>query len=113
MSADEVVVTFVAVVVGPGLWLAGLSQWRELPRGQRAVNAIAGTLAICGAVLFAVLRKMAASDVVHAPNYVFMYLMLGFAWIHESCAIALKNAVTMPTIAPHAAPPRIAKPATI
>src|SRR5262245_18131504 len=37
----------------------------------------------------------------------------GLTPIHESWAIALKNAVTMPTIAPHAAPPRTAKPAQI
>jgi hypothetical protein len=81
MSGDEVFVTFVAIAVGPALWVARLSQWRELPRGHGAVNAIAGTLAICGAILLGVLTRMAASDVVDSPTYVFMYLMLGFAWI--------------------------------
>ena len=81
MSDDEVFVTFVAIVVGPMLWVGRLSQWRDLPRADGAVRVTAATLVICGAILFGVLRTLAATDVVHAPAYIFMYLMLGVAWL--------------------------------
>ena len=81
MSEDEILVTLAAVAMGPVAWLAQVARWSKLPRGGGAVRAIAVVLAICTAILVGVLRTLAASDVIHAPAYIFMYAVLGLAWI--------------------------------
>jgi len=84
MSEDEVFVTVVAFVVGPVLWPIRLARWLQLRRSANAVRTVAAALTICAAILLGVLTKLAASDVVDAPVYIFMYFVLGLAWIRAS-----------------------------
>jgi hypothetical protein len=84
MSQDEVAVTVVAVLLGPVMWLTRLVRWRRVPGSAGAVVALGATLAVCAAILLDVLTKMAASDVVDAPEYIFMYAVLGLAWLRVS-----------------------------
>jgi hypothetical protein len=50
----------------------------EVVRGRPSrVIAIAGA---CGLLIFIVLKAGASSDVVHAPAYLLMYVMVGLAW---------------------------------
>src|SRR5690349_7880450 len=81
MSQDEGLVTFIALVVGPSLWMIRLERCSRIRRSAPAVAVLGGTLAICAAMLLGVLSTLAAADVVHAPPYVFMYFMTGLAWI--------------------------------
>ena len=87
MSEDELVVTAAAVVVGPVLWGAWLLQMSRLQtaQGRRVGPApIAIALAACAALVFGILKTAASLDVVDAPQYLFMYVVLGLAWARMS-----------------------------
>jgi hypothetical protein len=84
MSSDEVVITAAAVVLGPILWAVWLFQMAQLAviGGHRArVGTIAAALAFSALLIFVVLKAGASSDVVDAPAYLFMYVVLGLAWL--------------------------------
>jgi hypothetical protein len=87
LSPDELIVTVGAIVVGPILWIVWLvrmSRLQTLQRRRIGMGAIAGTLAACAVLVFAVLETVAAYDVVDAPQYQFMYLVLGLAWVRAT-----------------------------
>jgi uncharacterized membrane protein YjfL (UPF0719 family) len=84
MSPDEVFVTAVAIAVGPILWAVWLARMArlEMVRGRPgSVVAIAAALTACGLSIFVVLKAGASSDVVDSPEYLFMYVVVGLAWV--------------------------------
>ena len=84
MSPDETIVTIASVVLGPALWflwLARTTRLRTLRPVRAATGPMAGALTVCTAMLFLVLKTWASFDVVDDPRYVFMYLVLGLAWL--------------------------------
>jgi len=85
MSGDEVVVTLIALVLGIGawgVWLVRAASVATLRTGPPPVTQLAGTLVALAAVIFLILKFCAADDVRNAPQYLFMYLMLGLAWLY-------------------------------
>ncbi len=83
MSADELIVTVVGLVIGPLLWtiwFVQMSRLRRCGRRGRALRAVGSALAVCTGLTWLVLRRAASPDVVDAPQYVFMYAVLGLAW---------------------------------
>ena len=84
MSPDEVFVTVASIVVGPAAWLFWLYRQHEigaLRQTRGTVNLLRAIVVLCGVLVFVVLRWAASPDVRDAPQYLFMYLMLGFAWL--------------------------------
>jgi hypothetical protein len=81
VSDDELFVTIIACFLGPVQWVISLIRWRRLPRAGAALGTLAVTLAICTAILLSVLTTLAADDVVTSWEYIFMYAVLGLAWI--------------------------------
>jgi uncharacterized membrane protein YjfL (UPF0719 family) len=84
MSADELIVTAAAVILGPilwGVWLFRMSRVRAPRRGGAGPAAIAAALVGCAALLYVVLRTAASYDVVDAPRYQLMYVVVGLAWV--------------------------------
>jgi uncharacterized membrane protein YjfL (UPF0719 family) len=84
MSPDEVFVTAVSIAVGPILWAVWLSRMARLEtfRGRpSSVVAIAGAITACGLLIFIVLKEGASFDVAESPEYLFMYVMVGLAWV--------------------------------
>lgn len=84
MSADELIVTAAAVMLGPilwGVWLFRMSRIRALRRGRAGFTPIAAALVACAVLLYAVLETAASYDVVDAPQYQLMYVVLGLAWL--------------------------------
>ena len=84
MSGDEVAVTIGAVILGPVFWVFWLARLRGVAplRPRRAVAVPLGlTLAACTALIFGVLKMAASFDVVDSPAYLFMYVVLGLAWL--------------------------------
>ena len=84
MSPDELLVTVLAVVLGPVLWAAWLlrmSRVRRLRRRGAGLITLAVTLAACVGLVFVVLDRLASFDVVNAPQYQFMYVVMGLAWL--------------------------------
>jgi hypothetical protein len=89
MSRDEVFVTIAATVLGPGAWLRWafrLAGARRLQPGP-GLTALGGTVLACAGVIFLVLRTVASEDVRSDPSYLFMYVVLGLAWLRlcERC----------------------------
>lgn len=86
MSPDELLVTMAAVFVGPILWTAWLLRMSRLRtfQGRVGVAPIAIALVACVAVVFGILKTGASYDVVDAPQYLFMYVVLGLAWARVS-----------------------------
>jgi hypothetical protein len=87
MSPDELVVTGVAVFVGPILWtvwLLQMSRVQELQPRRGGLTPIVSALAACALVILVVLRAGASYDVVGAPQYLFMYVVLGLAWVRAT-----------------------------
>src|SRR5262245_65915798 len=90
MSGDEVIVTMASVVIGPVLWAAWLIRMagaRRLHSSLAGLAALAVALAVCAVLIFTVMRKAASSDVVNAPQYLFMYVVLGLAWMRLAAAL--------------------------
>jgi len=84
MSEDEVMVTIGALVAGPVWWtftLIGLGRVATLRRGAVGVQALTVTISLCGLAILAILKTLASFDVVDAPEYQFMYGVLGLAWL--------------------------------
>ena len=84
MSGDEVIVTVGAVLLGPvlwTLWLFQMSRAQTMHRRRVGVMPVAAALLACAGLLLFVLRTRASFDVVDAPQYQFMYLVLGLAWL--------------------------------
>src|SRR5687768_14585916 len=83
MSDDEALVSVAAFLAGPLLWFVWLLRMSRLPRFNRprtAVTVIAAALIVSATVLLIVLKTGASFDVVNAPNYLAMYVVLGLAW---------------------------------
>jgi len=84
MSDDEVIVTLLALVLGPGWWaitLIRLARIAPLRPGALAVQALTVTISLCGVGILLVLKTLASFDVVGAAEYQFMYGVLGLAWL--------------------------------
>jgi uncharacterized membrane protein YjfL (UPF0719 family) len=85
VSDDEIFVTAIAVLIGVGgwlWWLANVSAIAPFRRaGRVSIDALIGVLCLCLAILAVILRTAAASDVREAPQYLFMYMVLGLAWL--------------------------------
>lgn len=84
MSPDEVFVTVVAIAVGPilwAMWLSRMAQLEMLRRRPSGVVAIGSALIACGLLIFVAVKAGGSSDVVDAPEYLFMYVMVGLAWV--------------------------------
>ena len=84
MSADEVIVTIGSAVVGPlmwTIWLVQMSRLRVASRRRSGAGILALALAASAAAIFYVLTTAASFDVVDSPQYQFMYVVLGLAWL--------------------------------
>ena len=84
MSGDEVIVTLLALVVGPGWWaitIINLARIAPLRPAVLAVQALTVTISVCGVAILLVLKALASFDVVGAGQYQFMYGVLGLAWL--------------------------------
>ena len=84
MSDDEVLVTLLALVVGPVWWtftLIHLARIGPIRPGALAVQALTVTISLCGIAILLVLKTLASFDVVDAAEYQFMYGVLGLAWL--------------------------------
>ena len=83
MSADELVVTLVAVAAGPVAWAVWLfrARWAQQVRRSGSLDVVAGALAASALLIIVVLRTIASFDVVDDIGYQFMYLVLGLAWL--------------------------------
>lgn len=84
MSPDEVMATIVSVLLALLTWTWTLVRMATFPSpagsaGGKALVALAFPTTLV--VLFAVLRTMASHDVVNAPQYIFMYCVMGAAWV--------------------------------
>ena len=84
MSADEAILT-AAAFLGPiswTMWLLQMLKVRPLDRRAHPSIVILGsTLLACTAVILVVLNTWASHDVVDAPVYQFMYVVVGLAWL--------------------------------
>jgi hypothetical protein len=84
VSGDEIVITIAAVVVGPVAWIVwlGRSSGSTLPgRGSAGLGNLAATIVGCSTLLLFVLVSWASRDVRTAIEYLFMYSVLGLAWL--------------------------------
>jgi hypothetical protein len=84
MSDDEILVTLMALVAGPLWWtvsLIRLGRLAPLRPGGLAVPAITVTVSVCAIAILWILKTLASFDVVDAPEYQFMYGVLGLAWL--------------------------------
>jgi hypothetical protein len=84
MSADEIIVTIAAVIVGPVWWaitVFRLARVAPLRPAGLGVNALTIAVSLCGLFILVVLKTFASFDVVGAPEYQFMYGVLGLAWL--------------------------------
>src|SRR4030095_5272259 len=84
MSSDEALVTITAVMIGPvlwSIWLVRMSRVQPLHHGRQAAATIGIALLASSALILFVLDTMAADDVVDAPVYQFMYLVIGLTWL--------------------------------
>jgi uncharacterized membrane protein YjfL (UPF0719 family) len=90
MSPDEAIVTIVSMVVGPLLWALWLFQMSRLRavtgRRRSGVGIIAAALAAAIAAMIFILTTSASYDVVDAPIYQFMYVVVGLAWLRVCAA---------------------------
>ena len=77
-------VTVVAVIVGPIAWVIWSLQLAQINIRNRGVGALSMTLVACTALLYWVLTQLAAEDVIHDSRYIFMYTVLGLAWLRVS-----------------------------
>jgi len=90
LSEDEVVVTLVALALGPGLWAYSLFKtWEVSSQQHRPGQIIPVMIALLtgAAIIIAVLNTMASFDVVGAPRYQVMYTFVGLAWLRGGAAL--------------------------
>ncbi len=84
MSEDEVFATIVSCVLAGTFWLRWYRHCQAITwlRCGLAVRlAVIATPVACGALLWLVLRRLASHDVREAPQYLFMYFVMGAAWV--------------------------------
>ena len=84
MSDDELIVTAISIAFGPVAWLIWLiraSRPRRLDGRVSDLPWLTLTLALCTALIFNVLRTSASFDVRDSELYLFMYVVLGLAWL--------------------------------
>jgi uncharacterized membrane protein YjfL (UPF0719 family) len=84
MSPDEIVVTIAALVLGPGAWILWFvrTSGSALPgRGSDGLGVLGATIVGCSTLLLFVLVTAASHDVRAAIEYLFMYSVLGLAWL--------------------------------
>lgn len=84
MSGDEIVITIAAVVLGPAAWIVWFASTSgsTLPgRGSGGLGVLAATIVGCSTLLLYVLASWASRDVRTAIEYLFMYSVLGLAWL--------------------------------
>jgi uncharacterized membrane protein YjfL (UPF0719 family) len=84
MSPDEIVVTIAAVAFGPIAWIMWFvrTSGSTLPgRGTTGLGVVAATVVACATLLLTVLVTAASHDVRTAVEYLFMYSVLGLAWL--------------------------------
>jgi hypothetical protein len=84
MSPDEILVTVVALVLGPVLWVLWFvrTSGSTLPgRGSAGLGVIGATIVICSTLLLFVLVTAASHDVRTVIEYLVMYSVLGLAWL--------------------------------
>lgn len=85
MSGDEVFVTLVSLVLGPASWIFWFIRATTItgfPVANRTlINSLIGILLVCSLLVQQVLQWGAADDVRDAPQYLFMYLVMGQAWM--------------------------------
>jgi len=84
MSGDELVVTLVSLVLGPigwAFWLFRSASIDGLRKSGPSLPMLGAAIGLAGALIFVVLARFAADDVREAPQYLFMYLLLGLAWV--------------------------------
>ena len=84
MSDDEIVVTLAGLVMGPVWWtytVIRLGRVTALRPHPLATASLAVTISTCGVAILMVLKTLASFDVVNAPEYQFMYGVLGLAWL--------------------------------
>ena len=84
MSADEVIVTLAAAAFGPVAWIIWFARTSgsTLPgRGSGGLGVLAATIVACSTLLLYVLVSWASRDVQTAIEYLFMYSVMGLAWL--------------------------------
>ena len=86
MSPDEGLVTVVSCLLGPVLWAVWWFRVRQAspPRAPGFANRLALTVVVLVAFLMTALTTIASEDVRQAPQYLFMYMVLGLAWLKVS-----------------------------
>lgn len=87
MSDDEVFVTAVSVFLGPiawAWWFFRAAAIDSLTPRRPPVPLLAAGVGFAGLLIFAVLARWSASDVRGASQYLFMYFVLGLAWLRMS-----------------------------
>ena len=87
MSEDEFFVTILALLVGMGgwvLWLFRVGSIDGLTQRRSPLKKVIVVLGGLSVLLMVVLRTLAADDVREAPPYLFMYFVLGLAWMRAA-----------------------------
>ena len=90
MSGDEVIVTLASLVVGSAAGRCGsTARRRSRPCAEARLRSslLASTLGLLGLLIFAFLRFCAADDVREAPEYLFMYFVIGLAWMRVAAMV--------------------------
>ena len=84
MAEIEIALTFLALFIGPIWWaitLFKLARLSPLRPGSTGVLALTVVISVCGTGILMVLKTLASFDVVGAPEFQFMYGVLGLAWL--------------------------------
>ena len=84
MSPDEIIVTLAAVAFGPVAWIRWFlrTSGSALPgRGTAGLGVLGATIVGCSTLLLLVLVSWASQDVRTVIEYLFMYSVLGLAWL--------------------------------
>lgn len=84
MSEDEVLVLLIAGALAAPIWLFFLARMfmvRPLYRSGWLATLSLATIVIAGAVLYLVLKTLAAHDVRDDGRYVAFYMVMGAAWV--------------------------------
>jgi uncharacterized membrane protein YjfL (UPF0719 family) len=84
MSVEEILVTVAAVAFGPVAWIRWFvrASGSTLPgRGSGGLGVLGATIVGCSTLLLLVLVSWASHDVRTAIEYLFMYSVLGLAWL--------------------------------